>query len=329
MRLYRDLGAEEYAKLVCERLPLALQDGPAFRELVAAGLRFRGDQQVENRLKLLDGLSFFSLAMFEALISGGAPYKSGPVNYLWECLERSGVVVATMGSFDTGYATHSLNKPQLKNLVDTRTLPNVFRPPSDLPNYYGGALMAVDVVKRGDPYRGSGFLTYTAIGPSVLTCKHNIDPADGITEHVVTDAEGRTVRCDAPILSEALDVAVLPLAEPLGERIPICLTLDVETFDEVFTLGFPQVPGALPTLVGHRGEVNGRAQIYLDRSPALLISNIVSPGSSGCPVLTPYGLCVGMTTRWLEAEAAQGGARFSAALPSDALLTFLRSLGQT
>ena len=129
-----------------------------------------------------------------------------------------------------------------------------------------------------------------------------------------------------PILSDTLDAAALVLEELPGARIPICMTVDVETFDEVFTLGFPKVPGAHPTLVGHRGEVNGRAGIYLDKSPALLISNIVSPGSSGCPGLTREGLCVGMTTRWLEAPDEQGGARFSAALPSDALTAFARGL---
>ena len=92
-------------------------------------------------------------------------------------------------------------------------------------------------------------------------------------------------------------------------------------FDEVYTLGYPNVPGAMPVLMGHRGEVNAVADLYLQKSPAIIISNLVAPGSSGCPVITADGRCVGMTISWLEGEA-DGGARtrFSAALPAASIL---------
>ena len=77
----------------------------------------------------------------------------------------------------------------------------------------------------------------------------------------------------------------------------------------------------MPVLTGHRGEVNAIADLYVQRSPAIIISNLVAPGSSGGPVLTVDGRCVGMTIRWLEGEMEDGEkTRFSAALPALAIL---------
>ena len=121
-------------------------------------------------------------------------------------------------------------------------------------------------------------------------------------------------------LSDRYDIAVAPLAHDVAGP---CFALSdlVEVFDEVFTLGFPMVPRAESVLVGHRGEMNGRAKLYIEQCPALLISNLVSPGSSGGPALTRDGHCVGMTINWLEGEWGRQEKlekmRFSAALPAE------------
>ena len=97
-----------------------------------------------------------------------------------------------------------------------------------------------------------------------------------------------------------------------------------EVFDDVYTLGFPKVPGSQSILLGHRGEVNAITDHYLQRCRLLVISNLVSPGSSGGPVLDRYGRCVGMTVDWLEGEWAGEKARFSAALPAREIMETLR-----
>ena len=86
--------------------------------------------------------------------------------------------------------------------------------------------------------------------------------------------------------------------------------------DKVFTLGFPNIPLAEAGVVGHLGEVNGFVKVIEETTELILISNLVSPGSSGGPVINRYGLCVGMSTNWLEGEWQGQKARFSRAIPA-------------
>ena len=79
--------------------------------------------------------------------------------------------------------------------------------------------------------------------------------------------------------------------------------------------------------------MNGRANLYVEKCPALIISNLVSPGNSGGPVLTRDGHCVGMTINWLEGEHLEGGKiermRFAAALPAQLLREAIVELAQS
>lgn len=85
-------------------------------------------------------------------------------------------------------------------------------------------------------------------------------------------------------------------------------------------IGYPLVPRTESVFFGHGKEVNGRAHLWVERCPVLVISNLVSPGSSGRPVLIRDGQCVGITINWLE-DRLHGPEetermRFSAALPA-------------
>jgi S1-C subfamily serine protease len=111
-------------------------------------------------------------------------------------------------------------------------------------------------------------------------------------------------------------VAIVPVIGVVPAGPILSLRDDLEVFDEVYTLGFPHVPCAISHAVGHRGEVNGFANLFLGGSDIILISNLVSPGNSGGPVLDRDGFCVGMSIKWLEGEWDGEKARFSAALPA-------------
>jgi hypothetical protein len=103
------------------------------------------------------------------------------------------------------------------------------------------------------------------------------------------------------------------------------LTSHIAVFDELFTVGYPMLPLAVSSLVGHRGELNGYSTYYQTGHPLMIVSNLVSPGSSGCPILQRLGFAAGMTTRWLEAEYGEDRVRFSAGIPAQALVDHLNS----
>lgn len=321
---YHDANTAEMAPRVAERLSMYVFDRPEFHRLVEAGLKFVGDQFIEKRLQVLDA-GWISPPVFHALMCGGEPYSPGPVKFFWDCLERAQVFVNSSGDMmPNSIITHQVDGVKLLLLVTTRTMLNIFSPPSSLSQRYSKSLLAVDVLKAGSAHRGSGFLLRTKEGSFVVTCKHNIDPSEGITDVVVSDLDELKLDIGTPLLHAELDLACIPV-DLTGDQPVFFAGGKAAMFDEVYTLGFPMVPGGSSTLVGHRGEVNGHTDLYLAKSPALLISNLVSPGSSGCPVLTREGFCVGMTMRWVEAESEQGGARFSCALPASSITEFLRS----
>ncbi|RYG86085.1 MAG: serine protease [Alphaproteobacteria bacterium] len=322
---YKDVDAQALADIAAGRLGLFFSDQPEFLRIAESGLRFFGDQFTENRVTLAKN-GWISLQFFHGLLCGGQEYKPAPVRFLWDRLENERVIVSLNG--EMGNATtisHQINQYRLAELYTTGTLNNIFRPASALAETYADSLLTVDVEKNGLEHRGSGFLFSNHTGIFVVTCKHNVDPADGISSVKVSNLTGVEVVCGAPLLHPDLDLACLPIEVSL-EASPFFAGGHAEMFDEVFTLGFPMVPGGMSSLIGHRGEVNGHTELYLAKSPAILISNLVSPGSSGCPVLSRDGLCAGMTIRWAEGEFEAGAARFSCALPVAEITKFCGGL---
>lgn len=321
---YRDPATREMVRTLVERLSLYLFNQEAFLEIVSKGLAFyRDDGLRKTRLDMLKN-GWVSMRVFHAMISGGQSYESGPVRFLWDCLERELVFVNTTGDMLPNSAfTHQINGKRLMELLLSNTLPNIFEPPASLAERYEAALLAVDVEKDGSPHRGSGFLLQGKTGPHVVTCKHNVDPQIGITDVSFTTAKGNVLQVGDGRLHPTLDVACYPVSELDGAEPVFWPGERADLFDEVFTLGFPMVPGAHGSLLGHRGEINGHVELYLGSSPAILISNLVSPGSSGCPVISRDGLCVGMTMRWAEAHFGEEQARFSLALPIGQISAFV------
>lgn len=323
---YGDPEAAEMANIVADRLKLYIFDKKHFLQIAERGLKFfPRDQNHELRLSFL-GSGWLSLTVFHALISGGESYSSGPVRFLWDCLEREQVIVNSAGDITpNNVLTHQINGLRLLQLIAADALPNIFRPPSALARRYVGAILAVDVKKAGTNYRGSGFLFRTPAGTFVVTCKHNVDPDDGVEDVRFTNVHEQSIETGKPLFHRTLDLACFPVTPSI--TLPVFASgSTAEMFDEVFTLGYPKVPGGTSALVGHRGEVNGHIDLYLAKSPAILISNLVSPGSSGCPVLRSDGLCIGMTIRWAEGDFADGTARFSCALPISEVTAFLKSV---
>jgi hypothetical protein len=203
--------------------------------------------------------------------------------------------------------------------------------PEHLVELYKQAVVAVHVEKNGAAHVGTGFLalfqSYDSLRQVVITAKHNVNPKDGIVIEKIENSYG----VQTPVqklnwqMHSAFDLAVSELPDPLGTSL-----LQVSDFapvlSETITLGFPRVPTSDKLfLLAHRGEINARVTSYLRPGPYLLISNAVSPGNSGSPVLARTGLVVGMVTEAFESEEEYGNLRMQAALDGSAIIEFLQA----
>lgn len=285
---------------------------------IEAGLSRRGAPRVPEKLALLKN-SMFSEELMQALVAAGDDMAPQPAMAMWQRLVELRLAVKVVDASVRAFADHYLDLPQIKQLLDDDVFENLFAPPAKLIERYREAVVAVDVLTaKGDLSRGSGFLLRHQGVEALVTCRHNVDPEVGLRVKEISSTGGARIEIDPLILSEQHDVA-LALVHKRGEGALFRLSGDASVFDTVYTLGFPLVPQAHSLLLGHRGEVNGMAQLISTVGPIMIISNLVSPGSSGCPVLLESGRCAGMTTRWLEGEWEGERARFSAAIPATVL----------
>jgi Trypsin-like peptidase domain len=312
-------------ELVESRFHLLFLEPDEFFRVLGEGARFANIVHIDEKIALARQ-NFFSLELFEALICGGSSYKTGPINYIWRHLKEAQIFLDSLGSRQGIFVDHTLNIAALKIHLNLDTFQNILRPPSTLASRYRNAIVAVDVRNSdGDNNRGTGFIVAWGGQQFVLTCKHNVDEETGIALQSLTTAAGTVLNHGTPRFFGKVDLCAYTLDQPVDG--PVFRLSDmVEMFDDVYTLGYPRVPGAHSDVLGHKGELNGNADMFLDGSSLMIISNLISPGSSGCPVLLSSGLCVGMSIRWLEGRYGADGderARFSAALPSSLLISLL------
>jgi hypothetical protein len=290
------------------------------------GIRFKGihnHARVANTINLLRSSAMISSSTFEAMISGGRSYKPMFVHEMWEALVRTKVFVRQFSGDrgDAELADHMIDRHRLLNHLLDSTFVNLFHPPSWLHARYAQAVVAIDVMLQNeDLARGSGFVVRMDDTERrwLFTCLHNVDPTK-VTVKGIMSATGLPIEVGPPLLSTRYDFAIFPVSTALHGPI-LVLKEGGSVFDDVYTLGFPGVPRSEAGMLGHRGEINARVDVVSDGHPALVISNLVSPGSSGGPVLDREGRCIGMSIRWLEGEWGGERARFSAALPANVLI---------
>lgn len=316
-----DSVLQSQVELVQQRFRLFLNQPEVFFSLVARGLAFQGSTQPGEKLGLAK-LGFFSLELLQAMFSGGSEYRMESISFIWERLLAAGLVTKAFAHLPGAFADHFLDRAKLAQHLGDDTFVNLFWPPSSLVARYAPAIVAVDVLKDGASYRGSGFIL-NVNGPLLVTCRHNVDPDEKIEVRRLSTADGKSLPLPEFKRHERFDLAIARLPDDAGEP-HFRAGPRPQIFDDTFTIGYPNVPHAESGLVGHRGEVNGFAQLYLTGCPVVLISNLVSPGSSGGPVLSSDGHCVGMTVQWLEGEYDQGQARFSAAIPTREIIAFAK-----
>ena len=222
------------------------------------------------------------------------------------------------------FVDHCLILPLLIEHLQPKTFQNIFAPPAALIKRYENSIVAIDVTTSKGPARGTGFFAAPSqhSRPLLYTCKHNIDPAEGMTISSISFASGQKINFGTPECHATEDLAIIPYFDFQPAEPVFHFRTEVEAFDEVYTLGFPLVPCAEPMIVAHRGEVNGTAKLYIGGTTVILVSNLNSPGNSGGPLLDRSGFCVGMSIKWLEGDWDGEKARFSAALPAAIIKDF-------
>lgn len=309
--------------LVETRFLQLFENPAAFQEIVARGLKFMHAPNADSKVELIKS-NFFSEELLQAMICGGAPYKTSPIHYIWGRLIEHQIVIRATGHMPGAFVDHHLVLPLLLEHLRANTLANIFAPPSAIINRYADAIVAIDVeTASGNKSRGTGFFAAPNAGPTLLyTCKHNVDPESGIKIMRITTAGGKSVEFGETLCHVSEDIAVIAVRGFDPPEPYFRFRSEVDIFDEVYTLGYPKVPCAETKVVGHRGEVNGSGKLYLGGSDIILISNLVSPGNSGGPLLDRDGFCIGMSIKWLEGEWEGERARFSAALPASLLELF-------
>lgn len=198
-----------------QRLGLMFNEPSEYHSLIAKGLSFHHRPNSPEKLKLSES-GYFSLELFEALICGGESYKTGPLNFIWQQLVAARIVLPAFGHMPGAFVDHAIDAPTLIEHLRGDTFQNLFAPPAALANRYSGALLAIDVLKDGEPYRGSGFIAQTSHKgtPLVVTCRHNLDPAAGIEMQTITTASNQPLAVGEPILSDRYDLCLIPLVGP-------------------------------------------------------------------------------------------------------------------
>jgi S1-C subfamily serine protease len=200
---------------------------------------------------------------------------------------------------------------------------------------YTPSVPAIVVDKNGVERVGTGFLVHNHYSGThfngngfIVTAKHNIDPSEKIRflRFESPSAVQFTALADDWICHPDLDMAAIPIATA-PELIPIYPLGDAGILSRTISMGFPSVATTDGLyLLAHNGELNAIITSYLDKKEYLVISNNVSPGSSGGPVLEDSGLCIGMVIRALETEHEGGRTKTNAAIPAGEIQRFLQTL---
>lgn len=298
-----------------------------YRALIQQELKIFPD--FAKRQPLLEGGHFLGTDLVQLVLASGD--RSGVSVHVvgalldrlieWRLVLDSGLLVPN------GFVRYQWNKPQIARFMLLRMLDNVLLGPTYVAQKYRQSVPPVFVTKGGDQFTGTGFLSTNRGDVQkfvIVTAKHNVDPADGISFDGFGPAEDVTYEPLAKewVLHPTLDIALMPVSCSVSP-VPIFPVGAAWPLSRTITLGYPRIATTdAPYLLAHGGELNAEVTTYHGEK-RLIISNVVAPGNSGGPVLDESGLCVGMVVNAFETTHAGGLSTANAAIPSTAILEFI------
>ncbi|MBZ8133027.1 serine protease [Afifella sp. IM 167] len=222
---------------------------------------------------------------------------------------------------------HMWNKDRIAQFLQLNILDNVLLGPSYIARKYSRSVPAVYVCKDGNEYTGTGFLTTTNTSGKkfvIVSAKHNIDSEEKIEFVGFNEIDGCTYTPISGkwILHPKLDLALIevkcernpPPIFPIGTPLVLSRTI---------TLGYPSIATTDSSyMLAHGGELNAIVNTYHGED-RLIISNFVSPGNSGGPVLDEAGLCLGVVVNSFETQHQGGTEKANSAIPARHVLDFI------
>jgi Trypsin-like peptidase domain len=321
-------------KMLLELMATVLSD-EQYRGLVAKTLS-KG-HNFAQRKPLLD-LGFFSLTDLFSLLLGESKrttLNSRTVSALLRRLADWSLVTDNDFEMSGQLVRYQWVKGQIELFATLGILDNVLLGRPHIVTKYTPSIPAIIVEKEGAEFVGTGFLIHDHHRGKhfdgngfVVTAKHNVDPAENIrflrfdSSASIEFTPGSADWHHHPTLDiAAMAVSVKGLVTPIypfGEQLVLSRTI---------SLGYPKISTTDGLyLLAHSGELNAIVSSYMGGKKYLIISNNVSPGSSGRPILDDAGLCIGMVTRSFETEYDGGISKANAAIPASEIHAFIGSL---
>lgn len=211
---------------------------------------------------------------------------------------------------------------------------NVVFGPAHMVNSRRKAIPAINVkLPSGDLHCGTGLLiSYSSKSmtrSAILTNRHVLE-GNEITSIVADDFT--YVTSGDPSLCDFADLAIVPVE---NKNLPLVFMLapQARLLSSVISVGYPIIPTAAEQVaLCHKGEINGAIKDIRGQE-FLAISNHVSPGNSGGPLLSEEGYCVGVVTQsgvgdFGSDDNARGTYRstYHMAIAQETILRFLQSL---
>jgi S1-C subfamily serine protease len=308
----------------------------AYKALVLAEL---GDGHDFDQRKLLLEFGNFNIGDLCQLLVAVDPQKTGVRIPIVSALLRRLLDWALVFDNDFGlanqYARYSWSKEAIGLFRTLDILDNVLLGRQHIVQKYSPSVPAIIVEKDGVERVGTGFLVHDHYSGKffsgrgfIVTAKHNVDREErskflrfGGDASLQFEPEGTEWSCHPTLDLAAMRVTTSSQAKPLyplGDPLVLSPTI---------SMGYPAIATTDGSyLLAHSGELNALVTSYLDKQSYLVISNDVSPGNSGGPVLDDSGLCVGMVIRALETEHEGGTSKRNVALRATEIQQFIHAL---
>lgn len=293
----------------------------------------------EERKSLLEaghfcGMDFLQLVHSCGGVGAGGNRKGGTslqvVTAMLHQLEQWMLISDNGLLSPNAYARYQWNQKRIAAFSSLNILDNVLLGPGFVAQKYSPSVPPIFVKKGDDERTGTGFLAssrFDATGRVIVTAKHNVDRSAGIKFLSFGETSGASYvpLSETWFLHPELDLAAMPVSWT-GSPTPIYPLGTPTVLSRTISLGYPRIATTDgPYLLAHGGELNAVVGDYYGEK-RLVISNLVAPGNSGGPVLDEAGLCVGMVTNAFETEHEGGVSISNAAIPADAILTFIAQL---
>ncbi len=206
---------------------------------------------------------------------------------------------------------------------------------AEVVEHYRDAIRIIEVVddKTKEVSVGTGFaILYNHTKQYFITAKHCL-PRDseirlsiflGLTKGY-SFPENIYVHSD-----DNVDIAILEFSDKVALSYKFFILEPPYLLDTILVSGYPPIPGTTEAvLVSSTGEITAIANTYFHKYEQIYVNANVKGGSSGSPIINPYGSVVGIiieSPRDIKNNDLQDELRFGTGLTSNLIFDILESI---